>query len=295
VHYRHSYHAGNFADVFKHVVLCGLVAALNRKEAPWLYVDTHAGAGIYDLSSGEAARTGEWRGGTGKLEGEAQGGGEMPEPLPTWLKIVQAVRANSTGLYPGSPLFVQALAREQDRLVLCEKVPEVAASLKRALGRDPRVAVHVRDGYESYALLNLPLKQGMKRGLMLVDPPFERPDEFAAVVELVERSLAQFPQCVYALWYPVKNRYEAGRFARRIARLAREDVLNLTFDSGAPARGQMRACGMLIVNPPYRFDAGIGPALQYLVRRLAQGASAGAGVEWLARGRQARAKKEGPC
>ncbi|MGH8482522.1 MAG: 23S rRNA (adenine(2030)-N(6))-methyltransferase RlmJ [Nevskiaceae bacterium] len=264
MHYRHSYHAGNFADVFKHVVLCALLAALSRKDKPWCYLETHAGAGAYDLAGEGAARTGEWRDGIGRLHGLDH----APAPLQAFLDVVAGL--NGTGAlrhYPGSPLFAQALARGRDRLVLCEKVPAIAAELRENLRGERRAVVHQRDGHEAHALLPPP----EKRGVMLIDPPFERPDEFEAAAELLERSLARFAGGVYALWYPLKNRHAAARFERRVARASEETPLRLALDNGAPGEGQMRACAVLVVNPPFGVEGELAPAGRLLARLMAQG------------------------
>lgn len=278
VHYRHSYHAGNFADVFKHVVLCGLLAALNRKDKPWCYLETHSGAGLYDLGSPGAVRTGEWREGIGRLL-QLQA---VPEPLAPFLEIVRSVptlgsRLPTPVFYPGSPLFAQALARPGDRLLFCEAVVEIAEELKRSLGRDPRVAIHRRDGYEAHSLL----PPAEKRGLILVDPPFERPDEFELAAEFLKRATQRFAGGVYAVWYPLKNRHAAGRFERRVATLGADPPLRIEFDNGARGEGQMRACAMLILNPPFRFEQDIAPALKTLVRELAQGSRATYSIQLL--------------
>jgi 23S rRNA (adenine2030-N6)-methyltransferase len=263
MHYRHSYHAGNFADVFKHVVLCGLLAALNRKDKPWCYLETHSGAGLYDLGSAGALRTGEWREGIGRLDGVQ----DAAEPMASFLRIVRDVQAGSANSYPGSPLIAQALARPGDRLLLCERVPEIAEDLKQSLGRDPRTAIHRRDGYEAHSLL----PPAEKRGLVLVDPPFERPDEFELAAEFLKRATQRFAAGIYAVWYPLKNRHAAGRFERRAAALGAEPPLRIEFDNGAKGEGQMRASAMLILNPPFRFEQDIVPALKTLVRELSQG------------------------
>lgn len=266
MHYRHSYHAGNFADVFKHVALCGLLAALNRKDKPWCYLETHAGAGAYDLAGEGATRTGEWRDGIGRLFEETP-----PDAPPPLAQLIATVRAlNPDGAlrhYPGSPLFARALARERDRLVLCEKIPEVAADLKDNLAGERRAIVHRRDGYEAASLL----PPAEKRGLVLVDPPFERPDEFEAVGDLLEKAIARFAGGVYAAWYPLKNRHAAGRFERRMARVADKPPLRLSLETGAPGEGQMRACAVLVVNAPYGFAEEFAPAGRLLAGRLAQG------------------------
>jgi 23S rRNA (adenine2030-N6)-methyltransferase len=314
VHYRHSYHAGNFADVFKHVLLVGLLGALNRKDKPWCYLDTHAGAGDYDLGFEGANRTGEWREGIGRL-GEAAG---APELVAEYLRLVAAARASGNPEhYPGSPQFARALARPDDRLVLCEKVPEVAAELKSSLRGDRRAAIHLRDGYEAHALL----PPAEKRGLMLIDPPFERTDELDAIAELIGKSVARFAGGIYAAWYPVKNAHLVSRFARRVAKDTAKPVLNLGFDNGAEADDEIRfasterpradqpqrrerpevrrqrqheastgivriadkkimhACGLLVVNPPFGFEAEAAAALQWLKPRLAQGPRASVTIE----------------
>jgi 23S rRNA (adenine2030-N6)-methyltransferase len=310
VHYRHSYHAGNFADVFKHVLLVGLFGALNRKDKPWCYLDTHAGAGDYDLGFEGAARTGEWREGIGRL-GDAAG---APPMVAEYLRLIAAARSQGNAEhYPGSPQFARALARADDRLVLCEKVPEVAAALKASLRGDRRAAIHLRDGYEAHALVPPP----EKRGLMLIDPPFERSDELDAIAELIGKSVDRFAGGIYAAWYPVKNAHLVSRFARRVAKDTAKPVLNLEFDNGAEADDEIRfasserpraaypqrrerpevrrqrqpepgagivraidkkimhACGLLVVNPPFGFDAEAAAALQWLKPRLAQGPRAG--------------------
>lgn len=264
MHYRHSYHAGNFADVFKHVVLCALLQALSRKDKPWCYLETHAGAGAYDLAGEGASRTGEWRDGIGRLHGL----GEGPPLLQAYLDVVRGVNGTSAlRQYPGSPLFAQAFAREQDRLVLCEKVPEVAAELRANLRGERRAVVHQRDGHEAHALL----PPAEKRGLVLVDPPFERADEFEAAAELVGRSLKRFAQGIYAVWYPLKNRHTAARFERQVAKLCDEPPLRLAFETGAPGEGQMRACAVLVANPPFGLERELEPSGRLLARLLAQG------------------------
>ena len=264
MHYRHSYHAGNFADVFKHVVLCALLAALSRKDKPWCYVETHAGAGAYDLAGEGATRTGEWRDGIGRLWELDR----APTLLQAFLDVVRGV--NGTGAlrhYPGSPLFAQALARERDRLVLCEKVPEIAAELRENLKGERRAVVHHRDGHEAHALL----PPAEKRGLMLIDPPFERPDEFEAAAELVGKSVKRFAAGVYAVWYPLKNRHAAARFERQVARTCAEPPLRIALENGAPGEGQMRGCAVLVVNPPFGLDNELAASGKLLARMLAQG------------------------
>ena len=264
VHYRHSYHAANFADVFKHVLLVGLLGALNRKDKPWCFLDSHAGAGGYDLGGAGAVRTGEWHDGFGRLNDSS----DAPPLVAEYLRLVAAARTQAhADYYPGSPQFARALARPGDRLVLCEKVPAVAAELKQALRGDARAFIHVRDGYEAHALLPLP----EKRGLMLIDPPFERTDEFDAIAQLIAKSVPRFAGGIFAAWYPLKNKHLAARFVRQLERETAKPVLNLEYDNGEPAEGQMHACGLAVVNPPFGFRAEALSALHWLRPRLAQG------------------------
>jgi 23S rRNA (adenine2030-N6)-methyltransferase len=264
MHYRHSFHAGNFADVFKHVLVIGLLNALSRKDKPWCYLDTHAGAGGYDLGSEDAARTSEWQDGIARLTGLTN----APEPLASLLRLVAADNPNG-GLrnYPGSPRYAQLLMRPGDRLILCEKVPAVAEDLKAGFRGIEAVAVHQRDGYEAHALVPPP----EKRGLMLIDPPFERPDEFDAVADLLQKSVPRFAGGIFAVWYPLKNRHAAAQFARRVARDCARPILNLTLNTDAPGEGQMRACGLLVVNPPFGFEDQARAVLAFLAPLLAQG------------------------
>lgn len=263
MHYQHQFHAGNFADVFKHTLLCGLLAALNRKDTPWCFLDTHAGAGLYRLDSVAADKTGEWRDGIARLAGLEN----AAEPLATLLRLVRA--ENSGGEfrhYPGSPLIARALARPQDRVVLCEKVPPIFAQLKLNC---VAAELHQRDGYEAASLL--PPKE--KRGLILIDPPFERPDEFDAAAQFLKAAQARFAHGIYAVWYALKNRRAADQFLRKAAALNRP-WRAYEFDNGAKAEGQMHACGLLVLNPPFQFDADIRAAMDVLVEHLAQGPNA---------------------
>ena len=255
MHYRHHFHAGNFADVFKHVLLIGLLEALSRKPAPWCYLDTHAGSGRYDLGAAPADATGEAKDGIARIADVAD--------APAWVaRYLALVRASP--YYPGSPAIGAALARDTDRVVCCEKQPYIAEQLRHNV---PEATVHVRSGYEAASLL--PPKE--KRGLVLIDPPFEARDEFDRMADLIQRCLQRFAGGVYAAWHPLKNRHEAERFARRVARDAARPALVATLDTGAKGEGQMRSCGMLVVNPPFGFDTAATDVLAWLTPRLAQG------------------------
>ena len=274
MHYQHRYHAGNFADVFKHVLLCGLLTALNRKDKPWCYLETHAGAGEYDLAHETAGRTGEYVDGIARLSGLAN----APHGLAGLLALITEINGGGPlRHYPGSPLIARAQLRAGDRLVLCEKAPAVADELRSIFRREPRAAVHVRDGYEAHGLL----PPAEKRGLVLIDPAFEDRNEFGAMGDFLVKAHARFAGGIFAAWYPLKNRHEAQRFTRRMQRELTRPVQNFEFDSGAPGEGQMRACGLLVVNPPFQFAREMEPALKLLARELAQGPKAACTVEWV--------------
>ena len=271
MNYRHAFHAGNFADCAKHALIHAIVAALLRKPAPFRVLDTHAGIGAYDLQATEARRTGEWRDGIGRLSRVMDG------PLLPWL---DAVRRFGPATYPGSPALLRAMLRPDDRLVLCELHPEDAATLRAAYRRDPAVAVHARDGYEAAAALT-PFPE--RRGLVLLDPPFEAADEFARLADAVARLHRRFATGVIAAWYPVKGRAPSRAFRDGIAASGIRDVLALELHLRAPTDpARLNGCGLLVVNPPFvapgGFEAAARGILGALLRHLSDG-EPGAGAE----------------
>jgi 23S rRNA (adenine2030-N6)-methyltransferase len=255
VNYRHAFHAGNFADCMKHALLVWLVRALARKPAGFCVLDTHAGAGRYDLAAGPATRTREAAHGILQLL-------QADDPaLADYLGLVRAL-----GLYPGSPALVRALLRPQDRLVCCELHPEDAADLRRRFAGDPQVAVHRRDAWEALGAL---LPPAARRGLVLVDPPFEQPDEFAALAGGLRRAHARFGAGVLAAWYPIKHRAAVRAFHARLRDGGMRDVVAaelLLREPLDPAR--LNGCGLAVVNPPWGFEAAAGPILAALGRGL---------------------------
>jgi 23S rRNA (adenine2030-N6)-methyltransferase len=267
MHYRHRFHAGNFADVFKHVLFCGLLDAFARKDKPWFALDTHAGAGLYDLLGQDADRTGEWREGIGRLWSDT---GPHPELVSLYLDQVRALQGQDGALrlYPGSPLLAGRSLGAQGRLALCEKIEAVAEELRYAMTGIGQTAIHVRNGYETLGLL----PPAEKRGLVLIDPPFEAVDEFDRVLAYLQTAFARFAHGVYAIWLPLKNGHASARFLRRARSLSPRPSVSCSLETGAPGEGQMRACGMLIFNPPFGFEAQARAALPWLSERLAQGA-----------------------
>src|SRR5690606_19182207 len=281
MNYRHAFHAGNHADVLKHVVLLGLCDALAAKPAPCFALDTHAGRGLYKLDGESAQRTGEALDGIARLQAEAP-----REPaIQRYLAAVRACRQrHGAHAYPGSPWLLAHALREQDRIAACELQPEEAAALRANFAGDPRVAVHERDGYAAVKAL-LPPKHGatkFARGLVLVDPPYEAQlDEFDVALAALREGLARWPQGMFALWYPIKQGRALQPFQRRAAALPAKSALLLELlvrPDDSPLR--MNGSGMLLLNPPWRFDAAMRPALDAMRDALGE-AGASSHATWL--------------
>jgi 23S rRNA (adenine2030-N6)-methyltransferase len=255
MNYRHAFHAGNFADCFKHALLVWLLQAMARKEKPFLVLDTHAGAGAYDLGGAAALRTGEAAGGILRLLDTT------PTALAPYVNLVR-----NAGGYPGSPAIIRALLRPGDRAVLCELHPEDHAALRAFVGRDPQIAVHLRDGYEAVGAFLPPPE---RRGLILIDPPYESTGEFARLESTLRLAQSRFASGVVAAWYPLKHRAPVRAFHDAIRAMGLRDVVAaelLLREPTDPAR--LNGCGMLVVNPPFQFEAEMAPILQALLARL---------------------------
>jgi 23S rRNA (adenine2030-N6)-methyltransferase len=257
MNYRHHYHAGNFADCVKHALYLALLRAIMRKDKPVFLLDTHAGIGRYDLTAGPAEKTGEWRDGIGRvLAGDALA-------LADYVGMVRRI-----GLYPGSPAIARAVMRAGDRLALCELHDEDAAILRREFRHDPRVHVHHRDGYEALRALVPPPE---RRGLVLLDPPFERTDEFSVLAAALEAAWRKFPSGLYAAWFPVKHRPPVRAFFTNLAARGIKDVIAAEFLRRTPTDpARLNGCGLVIVNPPFGFEAEAKPILAALAGILAE-------------------------
>jgi 23S rRNA (adenine2030-N6)-methyltransferase len=255
VNYRHAFHAGNFADCVKHAVLVWLQRALQRKPSPLFVLDTHAGVGCYDLHAGPAARTGEWQKGIARL---------LEEPPPALADYVGLVRA--LGLYPGSPAIARALLRPDDRMACCELHPEDAAALRRHFAGDRQVAVHHRDAWGAVGAL-LPPEE--RRGLVLIDPPFEDPLQFAQLGQGLATGWRHFRTGVYAAWYPIKQRAPVRQFLADLQQSGIRDIVVAELCLREPVDpARLNGCGMLVVNPPYRFEQEVPAILTALLARL---------------------------
>ncbi|MFT3870079.1 MAG: 23S rRNA (adenine(2030)-N(6))-methyltransferase RlmJ [Nibricoccus sp.] len=285
MNYRHHFHAGNFADVMKHAILMQLVRGMQRKEKGFLFVDTHAGRGSYDLS--EAARGDflerrpEHPDGIGRLWAR----GDLPAPLAEYLSLVREYNRAKGGLgdephfYPGSPRLVQTLARPQDRLALCEKHPEEFAALRDEFTFGFRVAAQQLDGYTGLRALLPPPE---KRALVLIDPPFEEQSEFAQIVDGLREGLRRLPGGTFAVWYPLTERARVDAFFDELlaTKLPPTFTAELTI-AGENALVKMKGCGLLVVNPPWQIDRVVAPLLPLLAELLAQAPGGRGRLQWL--------------
>ena len=276
MNYRHAFHAGSFADVFKHAVLCLILQHLRGKENAFRVIDTHAGAGVYDLTGPEASRGGEWQNGIAKLLAA-----KLPSGTAALLKPYLEVM-NETGrltTYPGSPAVVRAWLRPQDRLIACELEPKAFAALKSAMQRDNRIKCLEIDGWTA---LKAYVPPNERRGLVLVDPPFERDDEFRRLADSFAEAHRKWPTGIYALWYPIKGRTEPDALAKRLRRLAIPKILRaelMVTPLRDPAR--LNGSGLILVNPPWTLEAELKMLLPALLRILARDGAGRFTLDWL--------------
>ncbi|TIS65779.1 23S rRNA (adenine(2030)-N(6))-methyltransferase RlmJ [Mesorhizobium sp.] len=280
MNYRHAYHAGNFADVVKHVVLSRLVEYLKQKDKAFRVIDTHAGIGRYDLSSTEAQKTGEWQGGISRLFDAA-----LDAPAASLLvPYLEAVRSlNSEGglnKYPGSPLIARHLMRKQDRLSAIELHRQDAAKLRALFAGDFQTRVIELDGWLALRA-HLPPKE--KRGLVLVDPPFEEECEFDRLVDGLRKAHKRWPGGIYALWYPVKDRKAVIAFRKALVQSGVPKLLDIGFEIRPPsAEPSLDGSGMVVVNPPFTLERELRTLLPALHKLLVVGKPAHWTLEWLA-------------
>ncbi|MGH8032177.1 MAG: 23S rRNA (adenine(2030)-N(6))-methyltransferase RlmJ [Luteimonas sp.] len=283
MNYRHAFHAGNHADVLKHVVLLAILDALRLKDAPFFVLDTHAGRGQYTLSAGEHRKTNESDAGVLRLFDAPP----SPPPVERYLKAVEAHNApGRLQIYPGSPMLIADALRERDRLAACELQLDEAAALKALFQSNKQVATHARDGYGAVGALLPPRTSTTRfaRGLVLIDPPYESQQaEFPRILGALRTGLVQWPQAIFAVWYPIKQRRSLLHFFRKAAALPAKSALlaeMLVHPDDSPLR--LNGSGMLVLNPPWQLDATLKPALPALAAALADGVPA-TRLEWLRR------------
>ncbi len=274
MNYRHAFHAGGFADVIKHIVLVRILIYLQEKQAPFRVIDTHAGAGLYDLTGEEARRSGEWLTGIARIMQARFSETTLPLIKP-YLDIVRAFNpGHELKAYPGSPLIARALLRPQDRLTACEVEPGARKRLIDALRRDTQARVVDLDGW-----LALPafVPPNERRGLVLIDPPYEQKDEFERLAEGFAEAYAKWPTGSYLLWYPVKSRRATDTLARHVAEVAGASkpagkALRLEFSVAPQTAGAaLASTGLLIVNPPWTLLGELKAILPELEKPLGQG------------------------
>ena len=277
--YRHAFHAGNFADVFKHALLVQLLLALRRKDKPFCVIDTHAGAGRYDLGSESALKNREFDGGIGRLweaDGRPLGGA-----LNAYLDLIRTLNPDGTlRWYPGSPHIARRLMRPGDGLVLCERHPTDHLTLRAEFAGDRQVAVHFRDGYEAPQALMPPPQ---RRGLVLMDPSFEMPGEFARLTTALQAIHRRWSGAMVAIWYPIIEREPSLGFLDHLRGLGIPAILSAELGI-SPYRGTtgLHGSGMVIVNPPWGFHGVLEGLLPELLARLRIGSPGETRLEWLA-------------
>lgn len=283
MNYRHGFHAGNFADVQKHVVLTAIIDYLAQKEAPFCVLDTHGGRGSYDLTGGQADRTREYAAGIGRLWQAA----DAPPLTRRYLELVRAFNLERTGrseltAYPGSPRLARMQMRPQDRLVACELHPEENARLRAEFHRDRQVSIHARDGWEALGGL-MPPKE--KRGIVLIDPPYEAQEaELRQAVDALKESHRKFPTGVLLLWYPIKERVTIARFHQQLLRGTFDNLLALELCVWPDdSRLHLNGSGMLIVNPPWQLDVQLKIEMEWLWKKLSPEGLGRVDLKWIYR------------
>jgi len=275
MNYRHAFHAGNHADVFKHICLSRLLALLARKDAPFAYLDSHAGVGLYDLKGDQASRTGEWLEGIARLWDAP----DVPALADDYLRVLRELNPRGTlRHYPGSPELARRLTRPQDRLHLNEKHPEDGRLLKENMHDDRRVAVHLGEGWHVPRAL-LPVAE--KRGLLLIDPPFEKTDELERCAQALKESIGRMRQTVVAIWYPIKDLRQLKRFYQDLEKSGAPKLLRVElYVHPADSADSLNGSGLAIANPPWGLEEELKQLLPWLADKLAQ-SQGGWRLDWL--------------
>jgi len=282
MNYRHAFHAGNFADVHKHAALARILAHLRQKPAAFRVIDSHAGAGRYDLLAEEATRGGEWRDGIDRLWNGRTKDAPAQALLAPYLDAVSACNVGpDLRTYPGSPLIARQLLRPQDRLIACETEPRAAAQLAATLRGDSRAKALAIDGWTAIGAY-VPPKE--RRGLVFIDPPFEETADFTRLSAALSAAHRKWPTGIYVAWYPIKSREGPDALARRLQRLSIAKILRSELILHAPAANAgLAGSGLIVVNPPFTLEADLRVVLPTLGRMLAQPeAKPGYRLDWLA-------------
>lgn len=273
--YRHSFHAGNHADVLKHAVQSLIIDSLKLKDKPFVYHDTHAGAGRYNLSSAHAEKTGEYSDGIGRLWKK-----DHPALLASYLSTVQALNKDGKlAYYPGSPLVAHQLCRSIDRLTLSELHPTDFPLLQQEFGKDRKVKLFKEDGY---ARLKANVPPPERRGLVLIDPPYELKTEHSDMVNGVMEAVKRWSTGTYAIWYPVVYRKDIDFIEKKLKASGVRKILQIELSvlPDTQERG-MTGSGMIVINPPWKLEQQMNDVLPWLRKQLAQSEKASSKVSWL--------------
>lgn len=265
MNYRHAFHAGNHADVLKHLVISRIIALLSRKEAPFVCLDSHAGLGLYDLKGDEASRTGEWLEGIARLW-QAQ---DLPASTADYVAVLKAMNPDGElRYYPGSPELARRLSRPQDRVLLNEKHPQDGQLLKDNMKGDRRVAVHLGEGWHVPRAL-LPVAE--KRALLLIDPPFEQSDELDRCITALNESIGRMRQTIVAIWYPIKDERQLKRFYQGLSKSTAPKLLRAELFVHSPDDAtRLTGSGLVIANAPWGLEDELKELLPWLAKTLAQ-------------------------
>jgi 23S rRNA (adenine2030-N6)-methyltransferase len=280
MNYRHAFHAGNFADVLKHVVLTRILVHLLKKDAPFRVIDTHAGAAMYDLTGPEAARSGEWKNGIARVVNSRfdTASEELLEPY------FAAVRSTNTSgnltRYPGSPALIASFLRKGDRLIACELEPKAAIELSRYVRKDKRIKAIEIDGWTALAAY-IPPKE--RRGLVLIDPPFEETGEFRRLADALIAAHRKWPEGIYLAWYPVKDARDIAALAHMLEKSGIGKILRAELNIADPGAEGLRGSGLIAINPPWTLESELKTILPALSAALGGGSRAGRTLlQWVA-------------
>jgi 23S rRNA (adenine2030-N6)-methyltransferase len=274
--YRHMFHVGNFADVFKHALLTRLLIALASKDKPLLYLDTHAGIGLYDLTHSWAQKAREYESGIARVW-QAE---DAPQAIEPYLKVIRELNPHGTlRYYPGSPLIAKRFLRDGDRMVLVELNKVDHEELQSVMSREKHVAVELMDAYHALKAYVPPAE---RRGLVLIDSSFDRAREFDRILKALKEAHARWSSGVYAIWYPIMDTVAMRDFAASVQRAGIRKILRVELEVREPDEsGIVPGCGMLVVNPPWHFDEEAKPIVKWLAKKLLVSGRGGARVDWL--------------
>lgn len=268
MNYRHSYHAGSYTDVVKHVILTALIISLYRKDTPFCYIDTHAGAGYYDLLSEFSKKTREYEGGIEKVIRMEN----PPALIKRYLDCVHQINNSLTAskfsslqYYPGSPMIARCLARPHDRIIACELQPQEYQALKTAFAGDKQVAVHHTDGFLGLKAF-LPPRE--RRGIVLIDPPYEDPDEFTRIAHSLASAIKRFDTGIYAIWYPIKEKSKIAHYYRVLESTLDLPIFTIELTIYPDLPQHLNGCGLTIINPPWQFPETMNEILPWLWKAL---------------------------